>query len=102
VIWPELPKKVKIPFWGGVTYRVIIGDISDEHYGDCDHQKLIIRIDEDTAPHIRWETLFHEFLHIIELAYAIKLKDEEGDSVVDRVATGMLELLVANGWLDLG
>jgi hypothetical protein len=51
--------------------------------------------------HLQWQTLLHEILHIVELAFCFELKDKSDDSDVDRIATGVLDILIANGWLDL-
>lgn len=99
--WPPLPKVIKTPLIG-FNYKVIITDDFDEDDvdGHIDLDKGIIKINKALRLPLQWESLIHEMGHVVEQITGMKpLKDNKGDSDMERFAMGWTMILVANGWI---
>lgn len=62
------------------------------------NRKPQIRINKVLPHDYRWQTFFHELIHLMELDGGFELKDEDHDSHVDRLATQMFATWLRNGW----
>lgn len=55
-------------------------------------------VSEDMNPDHRWQVFFHELVHKWELEGGFQLKDDDGDSDTDRLATAIYADFKRNGW----
>jgi len=92
-----LPKKVK----GAICdYKVTLGTQDQSNAGECvltEHGGEI-RVTSNLPPPYQWQTFLHELIHKWELEGGFTLKDNPGDSDVDRLATAICADFVRNGW----
>ena len=100
--WPKLPKKVK----GALCdFTVNLREpqdmrVSPDDYGDFSshHRKPEINVNKVSPEHWQWQTFFHELTHLIEEEAGIEMKDNKGNSEIDRFAFAMLAVWRRNGW----
>ena len=95
---PRLPRRVR----GAITdYRVTCKLEDDSNAGEhnassADGAEIRVSptLNEDTQWHVWW----HEMVHKWELEGGFKLKDEDNDSDVDRLATAIHADWRRNNW----
>ena len=97
--WPDLPKRVK-----GVLfkYKVIEVDSFDDadQYGITDVDKGTIKILQSLEPSLKWQTFFHELIHVCEQEVGMReLKDDKGDSDADRLGLALISIWQRNKWI---
>ena len=94
---PPLPSKVKGLF---LDYTVTFGTADLNNAGECVLTKkgAEIRIHEGLAPELEWVTWFHEWFHKIEHEAGVRLKDDDDNNEVDRVAAAIFADFLRNGW----
>jgi hypothetical protein len=94
---PKLPRKIK---GSVIDYTVSIGTADVTMAGECvltvDGAEL--RVSNAYPIEYQWQTLFHELVHKWEREGGIKLKDEDDNSEVDRLATAIFADFIRNGW----
>ena len=94
---PPLLKRVK----GAVCdYKVVLGGTDETNAGECvltpTHGE--IRISPVYPLEYQWQTFFHEWIHKLEEEGGFKLKDDPGDSDVNRLATAIFADYRRNRW----
>lgn len=83
---------------GHLTYEV--QEVAKEHmdnahrYGDCNHDKQLIRLSDDMTQERYNEVLLHEIIHAVFNAQNIKVDDEE--DITTRLANGLSAVLTQN------
>jgi len=94
---PPLPKKVKGAI---IDYVVTLGTVDPSLAGECalNTKGAALRISDAYPPEYQWQTFIHEWLHKIEREAGVSLKDDEGDSDVDRLATAIVADFLRNKW----
>ena len=76
--------------------RVDAEDSAGEH--DSMHEPPSIRIKASLPEHWRWQTLWHELLHMVEEEQTLDLNENQ----VERLATGLCALWWRNKWEQPG
>ncbi len=95
---PQLPKKVigsvaDVTVVVGRTEAVNAGEFTDD-----DDNMPQIRVSEKLPLTMAWETWFHEWLHMMEFESGVRLRGEQPDDDVDRLAMAMYACYLRNGW----
>lgn len=87
----QFPKELTI---NGITWKVIFVDqIAGKHcLGLCDSETKTIQIKRRLAPKLRLDTFIHECIHALE--YSIGF--DANHSHVDKIASGLADLLIVN------
>ena len=95
---PSLPKKVI----GSIAdVKVVVGRTDSTNAGEFtedDNLMPEIRVSDKLAAPLRWETWFHEWLHMMEFESGVRLRGEQPDDDVDRLAMAMYACYLRNGW----
>lgn len=85
-----------------VDYDVLVVDRVDDQDSAGEHDSLrvpaTIRIKAALPPHWRWQTLWHELLHMVEEEQTLDLTEDE----VERLAVGLCALWRRNAWPQPG
>jgi len=87
--WPELPEEVVLY---GIHYPIrLVRDLSasDHRYGETNYYRHEISIDAALPLAVKWATLCHEVLHVIDGALTLGLKED----TVRRLDSGIFEFL---------
>ncbi len=86
---PSLPSQVKV---GGFTHTIEDWDPreaeSRDHFGECQRNRKLIRVDCSYGDRQSAKTLLHEILHVIYSEWSIKDSDDE-EAVVDSMSNGL-------------
>jgi hypothetical protein len=94
-----LPEFVKV---GPITYQVIVEPcptVVDEEgnertvFGLVNFKKAEIRIDQELAPALQWQCLFHEILHIFFETLGF---EDPGEGQIDAMSYLLMDLLIDN------
>jgi len=94
---PPLPKNVK----GALqTYRVVTGTIDGTNAGEHEISRIgcELRVTALLPLAHQWHAFLHELVHKWEMEGGFLMKDEPGDSDVDRLAMAMCADFIRNGW----
>ena len=97
--WPDLPKKVN-----GVLFSYKLTEVENfddpDCYGVTDTDKGTIRILKSLEPEMKWQTFWHELIHVCEQEVGMKpLKDDKEDSDADRLGLALISLWQRNKWV---
>ena len=83
-----------------VDYDVLVVDRVDDLDSAGEHNSLsvpaTIRIKASLPEHWRWQTLWHELLHMLEEEQLVDLSEDE----VERLAVGLCALWRRNEWVQ--
>ncbi len=94
---PPLPRRIK----GAVCdYKVTLGTQDETNSGEhvVTEAGAEIRVASTLEPNNKLQVFFHELLHKWEREGGFKLKDEDEDSDVDRLATAIYADFRRNNW----
>ena len=92
------PRQLKV---GGITYRVLLVDLVDEHQGlrgQIIHDEATVRVSADQPEDAQYESLLHETVHACEIAAGFKLPED----TVERLARALFAILRDNPSLFRG
>ena len=94
----KIPNKVNI---GGIIYDVTVEKFQhnslteDKLWGNIDHGKCKIYLNDNIDKQVLDQVFFHEVLHGIENEYQIKIRDAD----IDRISHGLTQFLKDNNLL---
>ena len=95
---PPIPSKIKGPLSAVPVVLTRLDDgITGRFRGNDDGMPEIL-IEERLGLPYRWQTFFHELLHLLEMDGEFELKDKPNDSDANRLATGLLAMWLRNNW----
>jgi len=94
---PSLPKRVK----GAITnYRVVLlrhKSRAGRHH-PMRKRGAVIEVNPNMNRGSMWQAWWHEMVHKWEMECGFSLKDKDGDSDVDRIATAIHADFLRNKW----
>ncbi len=90
------PKQVRVM---GKIYKVTFvsaSTIDHENFGQCDHNKLTIAVQDYQLPVEEADTLFHEITHAIWYQMGVGHGPMEEEPIVHRLASGWTQVFLDN------